>query len=250
MRKKLSYIMMFIPILMMFLTPIYFAASTFAANTIKPADSVQDYGNRNDTSFLGLRPWDYGVGEITDESTLKSNLWNIVLNVVIDIGIIATYLALGYTIYGGYLYIFSGGDPGKVANGKKTLTQAFIGLAITMSATTIMSGFRVALVGGNGDISNCVSGGCINDTGTMVTNLINWFCGVAGVAAAVFLVYGGISYSTSAGDPGKVKKAKDIILSSLIGLIIVALAIAITGFVSNLIRNANDNAFVNTTIIS
>ena len=68
--------------------------------------------------------------------------------------------------------------------------------------------------------------------------------GIAGIVSAVFLVYGAIQYITSAGDPGKLKKAKETILYSLIGLAIVALATVIIAFVSSTIRNAEQNALI------
>lgn len=187
--------------------------------------------------LLGLTSWDCGV-TITDENSLKSNIWTIVANVITDITVIAAYLIIGYVIYGGYLYMFSGGDPGKVATGKKTLTQAFIGLAIVMSANVIMNTIRIALVGGSGNIGNCAStGGCV-DPNIMITNTIQWVIGVAGIVAAAFVVIGGISYMTSQGDPGKLQKAKSTITYALIGLAIVALAEIITAFVSSTIRNS------------
>ncbi len=192
-------------------------------------------------NFLGLTSWDCGVN-ISDENSLKTGIWQIVANIATDITVVAAYLVLGYVIYGGYLYTFSGGDPGKVAAGKKTLFQAFIGLAIVMSANLIMGTIRILLVQ-NGNLANCDSitgSGCI-DPSNLVQNLINWFTAIAGIVSAIFLVYGGITYMTSSGDPGKTKKAKDMIMYSLIGLIIVALAAVITAFVSNAIRDANQN---------
>ena len=192
-------------------------------------------------NFLGLTSWDCGVN-ISDENSLKTGIWQIVANIATDITVVAAHLVLGYVIYGGYLYTFSGGDPGKVAAGKKTLFQAFIGLAIVMSANLIMGTIRILLVQ-NGNLANCdatTGSGCI-DPSNLVQNLINWFTAIAGIVSAIFLVYGGITYMTSSGDPGKTKKAKDMIMYSLIGLIIVALAAVITAFVSNAIRDANQN---------
>lgn len=228
------------------------APSTFAAYTFK--GSCRD-------NFLGFVSWDCGV-EISNQSTLKSDIWVIAGNIAADIAIAATYLIIGYVIYGGYLYTFSGGDPNKIATGKKTLLHAFIGLAITMSASVIVGSIRIALVGNNGNIGNCATGDGVidangNSTGgcvkpyELVSNLINWVTAVAGVVSAIFLVYGSIQYVTSAGDPAKLKRAKDTILYSLIGLAIVALTIFITSFISDAIRNANnDTASFNQTIIS
>ena len=52
------------------------------------------------------------------------------------------------------------------------------------------------------------------------------------------IILGGISYATSQGDAGKVKKGKDTILYGIIGLIIVLLAFAITNFILNQLATA------------
>lgn len=202
-------------------------------------------------SFLGLESWNCGITEMKSEQDLKSNIWLIASNIAKDITVIATYLVLGYVIYGGYLYIFSGGDPAKISNGRKTLTNAFIGLAITMSASIIMGSIRFALIGASGNLTECASGtdACVTAEG-LIQNLVNWFIGIAGLVSVIFLVYGGILYITSAGSPDKATKARQMILYSLIGLIIVGLSFAISAFVSNLIREANENAYINQTIIS
>lgn len=203
--------------------------------------------------FLGLITWDCNVN-ISDEDSLKSGIWIIVSNVLVDLTIIATYLILGYVIYGGYLYVLSSGDPSKVASGKKTLTNGFIGLAIVLLANIILNAIRVAL--GANFASNCTTGtaeGCYNmeTAGDMVTGTISWVVGIAGVVAIIFLVYGGVQYMTASGDPGKAKKAKDTIMYALIGLAIVALAQIITALVSSAIRNASqDTSFTNNTTIA
>jgi hypothetical protein len=204
--------------------------------------------------FLGLTAWDCGVTIKGNEDSLKKGIWQIVANIATDITVIAAYLVLGYVIYGGYLYIFSSGDPNKVTSGKKTLTHAFIGLAIVMSSYLIMTTIRFALLGAGGkfncDLLSAEGTGCVN-ANDLVTNAIQWVIGIAGAVALIFVVYGGISYTTSAGDPSKLQKAKQTILYALIGLAIVALAEFITAFVSNLIRNAeNTSGYTSQTIIS
>lgn len=203
-------------------------------------------GNCRD--FLGLTSWDCGVN-ISDQDSLKSGIWTIAANVLTDITVIAAYLVIGYVIYGGYKYTFSAGESTRVAEAKKTLAHAFIGLAIVMSASAILGSIRIALVGGSGNIGNCVSSSCVNPN-DMVINLIQWFVGIAGIVSAIFVVYGGITYATSSGDAMKLQKAKNMITYALIGLAIVALAEIITAFVSNMIREANQNAYINETTIS
>lgn len=212
-------------------------------------------------TFLGMVAWDCGIATTSDgsiavssESDLKNAILQIAMNVLSDISVIAAYLVLGYVIYGGYLYIFSSGDASKVASGKKTLTNAFIGLAIVMSATAIFGAIRIAIANGNNtSIGNYAGQDVVIanvDPGTMVEGLISWFVGVAGLVSAIFVVYGGIAYVTSSGDPSKLQKAKQIITYALIGLAICGLAELITAFVGGIIHDANSTSYINETIIS
>ena len=64
-----------------------------------------------------------------------------------------------------------------------------------------------------------------------LNTIINVVIGVIGFVAVVVIILGGVQYTTSAGDPGKVKKAKDTILYGIIGLVVALLAFAIVNFV-------------------
>ena len=70
-----------------------------------------------------------------------------------------------------------------------------------------------------------------NDLLKTVNIIINVIIGVIGFVAVVVIILGGVQYTTSAGDPGKVKKAKDTILYGIIGLVVAILAFAIVNFV-------------------
>lgn len=63
-----------------------------------------------------------------------------------------------------------------------------------------------------------------------ITNIIAWF---GGVLAVIFIVYAGFLYVTSGGDSGKVKTAKDIILYSAVGLVVIVMARSIVIFALN-----------------
>lgn len=70
------------------------------------------------------------------------------------------------------------------------------------------------------------------DINTAVQTVIEVLIWVVGVAAVIVIIIGGIMYTTSAGDPGKTKRAKDTILYGIIGLVIAVLAYTIVLFVS------------------
>lgn len=54
---------------------------------------------------------------------------------------------------------------------------------------------------------------------------------IAGIIAVIVLIVGGIMYATAAGDPNGVAKARNLILFSIIGLVVVVIAYAVTLFV-------------------
>lgn len=92
------------------------------------------------------------------------------------------------------------------------------------------------------DAAGC-PGNSNSDLPTVIQNILNAIIAVAGIVSVVFIIIGGIQYTTSAGDPGKTKKAKDTILYALIGLIICALSFAIVNFtISRIIYNNNSSS--------
>jgi hypothetical protein len=54
---------------------------------------------------------------------------------------------------------------------------------------------------------------------------------IAGIVAVIAIIYGGVRYTTSGGDAGNVKSAKDTILYAIVGLVVIIMAAAITDFV-------------------
>ena len=64
-----------------------------------------------------------------------------------------------------------------------------------------------------------------------ISNVLDTVYLWVGIIAVIFIIIGGINYTTSQGDPGKVKKAKDTILYGIVGLVVSLLAFAIVQFV-------------------
>ena len=88
---------------------------------------------------------------------------------------------------------------------------------------------------------NCSSAPETPEASDVVRNIINTIIGMLGIVAVVFIFIGGISYMTSSGDAGKVKKAKDTILYACIGLAVCALSFAIANFAIDAINKSTDN---------
>lgn len=102
-----------------------------------------------------------------------------------------------------------------------------------VSATNISWCAQAASYAANAD--SCESG---SDVNTIVRTIIQVVIYVVGLLAVVMIIIGGILYSTSAGDPGKVKKAKDTIMYGIIGLVIAVLAFAIVNFILSSVLGA------------
>ncbi len=199
--------------------------------------------------FLGMKAWYCGVDENPSSAeTLKSNAQQIALNIMEDLATLATYLVIGYVIFGGYLYMFSYGDPVKAATGKKTIYRAFIGLAIAMLAKVILGAIHAALGESFGQTS-CAVEECISGD-DLVKSAIDWFIGMSGLVAVIFIVVGGVGYMTSRGDPTKLQKAKSTLIYALIGLLIVALSRVLTTFIFNIIVGNDQNSATTSLIVA
>jgi len=77
------------------------------------------------------------------------------------------------------------------------------------------------------------SGPCVDnrDVEGFASNIINTVIYVLGFVAVGMIVYGGVQYTMSTGNPEKVKSAKNTILYAIVGLVIAVLAFAIVNFV-------------------
>ena len=96
-------------------------------------------------NILTLKPWYDGL---TDDScniqsptsdTMSSFIWHIALNIVDDILQIAGYVAFGFVVFGGFLYMTSTGQPEKATRARKTITYGLIGVVVAMSAVLLVN---------------------------------------------------------------------------------------------------------------
>lgn len=67
--------------------------------------------------------------------------------------------------------------------------------------------------------------------GARIQTIVNMLLFLLGAIAVIMIVIGGIRYTTSNGDSGNIKSAKDTILYSAVGLVVAILAYAIVNFV-------------------
>ena len=110
----------------------------------------------NGSVFFALKPWyDGWTTTINDRCEIRwptsgempKFVWSVVLNILYDISMLVGYITVIMVAWGGYLYMFSRGEPGRAEKGKKTLISAMIGLAIAMLAGVIMNTIAAILTG-------------------------------------------------------------------------------------------------------
>ena len=222
-------------------------STTIALNLTAPAAYADsDSGLGSCRSFFNIKSWDCGINPSPHgQDQLTANVVIIVSNIFDGLTTIAVYLLLAFIVYGGYLHMFSSGDSGKALNSRKVLLRAFIGFAIVTLSNVILNSIRFALIQ-NGSFADKNF-----DAETVFFNGINWAVGISGVVCVIFIIIGAIGYITSSGDSQKLQKAKNTLLYALIGLAIVALALVITNFVSNMVQNAKKEAgFIEQTTIA
>ena len=77
----------------------------------------------------------------------------------------------------------------------------------------------------------------LSDIWLIVAAVIEILLRVAALVAVIFVIYGGISFVTSEGDPEKTRTARSTIINSLIGLGIAVMAAAIITFIAKKISS-------------
>ena len=76
----------------------------------------------------------------------------------------------------------------------------------------------------------------------LIVNILNAIIAISGIVALIFVIIGGFNYMTSAGDSGKVEKAKKTILYACIGIAVCALSFAIVNWaILGPLGNGGDN---------
>jgi hypothetical protein len=79
---------------------------------------------------------------------------------------------------------------------------------------------------GNVDVTS------INDFLIVIANVVRILIALSGGLAVIFIIVGGVFYVTAAGDPGRLKRAKEIITQAITGLIVVLLSYAVVTFIA------------------
>ena len=82
-------------------------------------------------------------------------------------------------------------------------------------------------------------GEAASDPQTLVKQFVNIFLFAVGALSVIMLIWGGIRYTTSAGDSNKVTAAKNTVLYAIVGLVVAILAYAIVNMVISKIASGS-----------
>ena len=126
----------------------------------------------------------------------------------------------------------------KITNKVKTLAAGGLGVvAMGLQAAPTFAAGKVRCPDGSNvnNLTDCkgIKENNLNSNDLMGTLniIINVVIGIIGFVAVMIIILGGVQYTTSAGDSGKVKKAKDTIMYGIIGLVVALMTYPIVNFI-------------------
>ena len=172
-----------------------------------------------------------------------------IINVILGLSGIILVIIL---VYAGILYLTSQGGEEKIKEAKTLIKRAVIGIVIIAAAYAIsifivsqlsqaFAGFfeptpAYASVDPLKDLNTAASNagfGTVaeNTPSSVIARFINAILGLVGILFLVILVYGGVLYLTSGGQEEKIKQAKKMLVSAIIGTVIIVISYALTSFV-------------------
>lgn len=120
---------------------------------------------------------------------------------------------------------------------KKGFKQAMIVLGLTALLLVAFSALGGATAGAQlisaGDVPSNVASATGGETSfrAIILKIVNFFLGFLGLIAVIMIIYGGITYVTSAGNEEKAGEAKKIIMYAIVGIIIVLISFALVNTV-------------------
>ncbi len=120
---------------------------------------------------------------------------------------------------------------------KKIIIGAF--LLITLLLPSYAYAEDVNIIGGNvctketenSPVCNSTKKDPFTGSNSALLNIANILSWIGGVIAVIMIIFAGFTYVTSSGDDGKIKTAKNIILFSVVGLVVIVVSRIIVAFV-------------------
>lgn len=118
------------------------------------------------------------------------------------------------------------------------LKQALVVVALMVAAISVLNFLPSAsaatdLIDTTTDNPALIAGrtGGATDLKQLVLTIVNYFLGFLGILAVIMVIFGGVTYVSSAGNDDAVGKAKKIIMYALIGIIIILISFVVVNAV-------------------
>lgn len=115
--------------------------------SLAPSSAVSAASDCN-TRFLTFPTWYRGLTGPAPDCSFKAKsgnegisktIWTIALNVLEILIQLVAYLAAGFIIWGGFIYLTSQGSSDGIARGRKMILNAVIGLVLALGAVFVIS---------------------------------------------------------------------------------------------------------------
>lgn len=121
-----------------------FSASVLSVTTPTPVSAACGQFLTFPAWYEGLTKGDCKIKEPKEiggdkDTQLTRYTSRIVLNVVETLLQLVVYIAVGFIIYGGFIYLTSNGREQKITEGRQLILNAVIGLVIAMFAVLVIS---------------------------------------------------------------------------------------------------------------
>lgn len=98
------------------------------------------------TWYEGVVDGNCDVKAPVGDKGIQNFIWTIALNIVEMILQIVAYITVGFIIFGGYKYMISAGSPDGMVKARKTITNAVVGLVISIFSIAIVNVVSGALL--------------------------------------------------------------------------------------------------------
>ncbi|MFI5212827.1 MAG: pilin [Candidatus Saccharimonadales bacterium] len=121
--------------------------ATLAIATPQPTYACTDHLLTFPAWYKGLQATDCSIVSPADPQAggIQSFIWKIVLNVIDILLQLVGYLSVGFIIFGGFKYMTSAGSPDGMVKARKTITNAVVGLVISIFSVVIVNAIAGAI---------------------------------------------------------------------------------------------------------
>ena len=153
-------------------------------------------------------------------------------------GFIVT-IAIIFIVIGGFLYITSAGNDGRMETAKNCVLAALIGLALGIAAPAFLKEIYTIL---GTDTTIPAGVGTTLSLLQIASNVLSFLLTIIGILAIIMLVIGGIMYLMAAGNEDQIDRGKKIVKYSIIGILIALASLVlvkqVAGFFSDSLGGA------------